>query len=110
MSRTCTRGRLAVGSRDLRTARPTFYCFAVPFVWISTPERQVAGVSMWVSAITRIPPQSIDPTVKNYHWLDLDLALLDAYDHGAEVAVLRDLYGAISEGPGFNVFAYANER
>jgi hypothetical protein len=29
---TCTRGRLAAGSRDLRTARPTFYCYAVPFV------------------------------------------------------------------------------
>jgi hypothetical protein len=23
------------GSRDLRTARATFYCFAVPFVWIT---------------------------------------------------------------------------
>lgn len=37
VSMTCTRGRLAPGSRDLRTARPTFYCYAVPFVWISSP-------------------------------------------------------------------------
>ena len=28
VSMTCTRGRLAPGSRDLRTARNTFYCYA----------------------------------------------------------------------------------
>ena len=43
-------------------------------------------------------------------WLDMDLALLDAYDHDAEIVVLRDLAGAITEGPGFNVFAYVDGR
>ena len=52
----------------------------------------------------------MDPSVKNYHWLDLDLALLDAYDHEAELVVLRDLSGAITEGPGFNVFAHVDGR
>ena len=107
---TCTRGRPAPGSRDLRTARNTFYCYAVPFVWISSPDRQATGASLWISPITRIPPQSVDPSVKNYHWLDLDQALLDAYDHDAELVVLRDLSGAITEGPGFNVFAHADGR
>lgn len=110
VSMTCTRGRLIPGSRDLRTARCTFYCYAVPFVWISSPDRQVAGARLRISAVTRIPPQSVDPAVKNYHWLDLDLALLDAYDHEAELVVLRDLSGAITEGPGFNVFAYVDGR
>ena len=107
---TCTRGRTGAGSRDLRTARSTFYCFAVPFVWISTPEQQATGASMWISEVTRIPPQSVDPAVKNYHWLDLDVALLEAYDHDAQLVVLRDLSGAITEGPGFNVFAYVDGR
>jgi branched-chain amino acid aminotransferase len=110
VSMTCARGRLAPGSRDLRTARNTFYCFAVPFVWISNPDQQATGASMRISQITRIPPQSVDPSVKNYHWLDLDLALLDAYDHDAGLVVLRDLSGAISEGPGFNVFAHVDGR
>jgi branched-chain amino acid aminotransferase len=110
VSMTCTRGRTAAGSRDLRTARNTFYCFAVPFVWISTPEQQAKGASLWVSQVTRIPPQSIDPTVKNYHWLDMDTAQLDAYDRDADLVVLRDLSGAITEGPGFNVFAHVNGR
>ncbi len=110
VSMTCTRGRTAAGSRDLRTARNTFYCFAIPFVWISTPDQQACGTSLWISQVTRIPPQSVDPAVKNYHWLDLDMALLDAYDHDAQLVVLRDLTGAITEGPGFNVFAYVDGR
>jgi branched-chain amino acid aminotransferase len=110
VSMTCTRGRPAPGSRDLRTARNTFYCYAVPFVWISSPDRQAVGASLRISPITRIPPQSVDPSVKNYHWLDLDLALLDAYDHEAELVVLRDLSGAVTEGPGFNVFAHVDGR
>ena len=110
VSMTCTRGRLAAGSRDLRTARNTFYSYAVPFVWISSPERQATGASMWISQVLRIPPQSVDPSVKNYHWLDLDLALLDAYDHHADLVVLRDLSGAITEGPGCNVFAHVDGR
>jgi len=106
VSMTCTRGRMPPGSRDLRTARNSFYCYAVPFIWVSRPEQQEAGARMRISEVTRIPPQSVDPTVKNYHWLDLDLALLDAYDHGDDLVVLRDLSGAVSEGPGYNVFAH----
>jgi len=110
VSMTCTRGRMPPGSRDLRTARSMFYCYAVPFIWISRPDQQETGARMRVSQVTRIPPQSVDPSVKNYHWLDLDLALLDAYDHDADLVVLRDLSGAITEGPGYNVFAYADGR
>ncbi len=110
VSMTCTRGRMAPGSRDLRTARNMFYCYAVPFIWISSPDRQQAGASMRVSEVVRIPSQSVDPSVKNYHWLDLDLALLEAYDHDADLVVLRDLSGAVTEGPGYNVFAYLDGR
>ena len=108
VSMTCTRGRMPPGSRDLRTARSMFYCYAGPFIWISRPEQQEKGARMRISEVTRIPPQSVDPTVKNYHWLDLDLALLDAYDHDADLVVLRDLSGAVSEGPGYNVFAHSD--
>src|SRR4029077_20848099 len=110
VSMTCTRGRMPAGSRDLRTARSMFYCYAVPFIWISRPEQQEAGARMRISEVTRIPPQSVDPTVKNYHWLDLDLALLDAYDDDADLVVLRDLSGAVAEGPGYNVFAHLDGR
>jgi len=105
VSMTCTRGRLPQGSRDLRTARNTFYCYAVPFVWIATPEQQTTGVGLWISDIPRIPPDSVDPLVKNYHWLDMDMALFGAYEHDVQLVVLRDAEDGVTEGPGFNVFA-----
>jgi branched-chain amino acid aminotransferase len=106
VSMTCTRGRLPQGSRDLRTARSTFYCYALPFVWIATPDQQTTtGVGMWISDIPRIPPESVDPLVKNYHWLDMDMALFGAYERDVQLVVLRDADGGVTEGPGFNVFA-----
>jgi branched-chain amino acid aminotransferase len=106
VSMTCTRGRLPQGSRDLRTARNTFYAYALPFVWIATLEQQTTtGVGMWISDIPRIPPDSVDPLVKNYHWLDMDMALFGAYEHDVQLVVLRDREGGVTEGPGFNVFA-----
>jgi branched-chain amino acid aminotransferase len=109
VSMTCTRGRMPPGSRDLRTARNTFYCYAVPFVWIATPEQQTTtGVGLWISDIPRIPPESVDPLVKNYHWLDMDMALFGAYEHDVQLVVLRDREGGVTEGPGFNLFAYVD--
>jgi len=110
VSMTCTRGRAAPGSRDLRTCRNNLYCFAVPYIWVSPEDVQAVGASMWISDMPRIPPESVDPTVKNYHWLDLDMAQFDAYDHDAQLVVLRDLSGAITEGPGYNIFALVDGR
>ncbi|GAA1210459.1 aminotransferase class IV [Rhodoglobus aureus] len=101
----CTRGMAAPGSRDPRDCVNQFYAFAVPFAWVATPEHQKRGLSVHVSSVQRIAPESVDPTVKNYHWLDLVQGLYDAYDHDAETALLSDAEGNVVEGPGFNVFA-----
>jgi branched-chain amino acid aminotransferase len=110
VSMTCTRGRPPAGSRELRACVNNFYCFAIPFVWITTPEQQQTGVSLYVSDIPRIAPESVDPTVKNYHWMDMEMALWEANEHGAPLVVLRDGDGNISEGPGYNVFALHDGR
>lgn len=101
----CTRGLPKPGSRDPREARNAFYAFAIPFVWIADEAKQETGLALHVSERQRIPPRSVDPTVKNYHWLDLTVGLLEAYDAGAETVVLVDGAGNVVEGPGFNVFA-----
>ena len=100
----CTRGQPSPGSRDPRTCRNAFLAFAVPFVWIFSPEQQESGGHLIISQVVRIPPESLDPRVKNFHWGDLTRALFEAYDRGGETAVLVDMDGYISEGPGFNVF------
>ena len=100
----CTRGVPAPGSRDPRLCRNRFFAFAIPFVWIISPERQKEGAHLIVSDVPRIAPASIDPTVKNFHWGDFTQALFQAFDRGGETAVLVDNDGYVSEGPGFNVF------
>ena len=101
----CTRGLPPAGSRDPREARNAFYAFAIPFVWIADERQRSTGLSLHISARERISPRSVDPTIKNYHWLDLTAGLFDAYDAGADTVVLVDPLGNVVEGPGFNLFA-----
>jgi branched-chain amino acid aminotransferase len=58
-----------------------------------------------VSSIERIPPTSVDPTVKNFHWGDLLRGQYEAFECGARLAVLVDGAGNLTEGAGFNLFA-----
>ena len=58
-----------------------------------------------VTDIKRIPPDSVDPTIKNYHWLDLVSGMLTSYDLGHDTAILIDEKNNVSEGPGFNIFS-----
>lgn len=106
----CTRGVPSAGSRDPRKAVNRFIAFAIPFGWIANEEQRARGLHIAVSGVPRIPPQSVDPTVKNYHWLDLVAGIFEAYDRGAENVVLVDLAGNIAEGPGFNLFAVTDGK
>ncbi|MBW2611059.1 MAG: aminotransferase class IV [Deltaproteobacteria bacterium] len=101
----CTRGMPKPGSRDPRECTNRFFAFAIPFVWIANPEKQKKGLHLIVSRLQRIPPESVDPAVKNYHWLDMVMGLFEAYDRGGETAVVVDVQGNLIEGPGFNIFA-----
>jgi branched-chain amino acid aminotransferase len=100
----CTRGVPPRGARDPRLATNRFYAYALPYVWIAPPEKQRAGLDLHVSARQRIAPESVDPTVKNYNWLDLVQSLFDAYDRGRDTSCVVDAAGNVTEGPGFNVF------
>jgi branched-chain amino acid aminotransferase len=106
----CTRGMSPTFSRDPRDAINRFIAFAIPFSWVADPAQRERGLHIAVSKVRRIPPDSIDPTVKNYHWLDLVAGLFEAYDRGAENVVLQDGAGGIAEGPGFNIFAANSGR
>jgi branched-chain amino acid aminotransferase len=106
----CTRGMPAPGSRDPRTCKNRFMAFAIPFVWIADDKLRAQGLNLLVSQHQRIPPESVDSRIKNYHWLDMVMGLFEAYDAGADSAVLVDASGNLVEGPGFNVFARCGER
>ncbi len=106
----CTRGVPPPGSRDPRECENNLFAFAVPFVWIADPERQERGLHATISRVQRIGPESVDPTVKNYHWLDLELGLYEAYERGGETVILVDRADNVVEGPGFNVFTVKDAR
>ncbi len=96
-----TRGLPKPGSRDPRTCTNQLFAFAIPFVWITKPQN---GLHLIVSNKQRIPAESVDPVIKNYHWLDLVMGLFEAYDRGGETTAVVDSQGNILEGPGFNIF------
>jgi branched-chain amino acid aminotransferase len=100
-----TRGHSPTFSRDPRDAVGNFIAFAIPFGWIANEEQRQRGLDVAISSVPRIPPDSVDPTVKNYHWLDLVAGMFEAYDQGRENVVLVDGAGNVTEGPGFNLFA-----
>jgi branched-chain amino acid aminotransferase len=106
----CTRGRPAPGSRDPRTCTNRFMAFAIPFVWIADPDKQRRGIDVVIGSPQRIPAASVDPRIKNYHWLDFVMGLFEAYERGAETVLLTDGAGQVTEGPGFNVFAVFGRR
>jgi branched-chain amino acid aminotransferase len=88
-----------------------FYALAIPYVWIVKPEDQEIGTHLIIAKNTfRISPTSFDPTVKNFHWGDLTRGLFEAYDRGGSTVVLLDAEGHVTEGPGFNIFVYYNNR
>ncbi len=99
-----TRGQPPWGSRDPRQAVNRFHAFAVPYVWIANEAQRARGLNVQISDVQRIPPASVDPTAKNYHWNDLTMGLLGALDAGADTVLLIDAAGNVVEGPGFNVF------
>jgi len=105
-----TRGMPRPGSRDPRHCQNQFFAFAIPFVWIADPETQERGLHLVISNVRRIPPESVDPTVKNYHWMDLIKGIYEAYDRGGETVVLVDENDNVTEGPGFNIFVYKDGR
>ncbi len=82
-----------------------FYAYVTPYSFIFDDDTRRRGAHVNVSAsYERISPRSVDPTAKNFHWMDMKLSLLDAYEKGAEWSVLANSEGNLTEAPGCNVF------
>ena len=77
-------------------------------MWIANAEQRARGFRLRISRRERIAKESIDPRIKNFHWIDLTLGLYEAYEHGDEMVVLIDRHGNLTEGPGINLFMLRN--
>jgi len=103
-----TRGDPSGSSKDLRTCKNRFIAWAAPYYNIVSDEQMENGLPIIVSKVQRIPPESVDPTVKNFGRLDFCDALMEAYGRGCDHAVLLNAQGEVTEGRGWNIFTYRN--
>ena len=103
----CSRGKPKIpGSRDPRDCENHFFAWCVPYVHVVQPEIIDQGATAWISQnVYRIPEESVNPRVKNYHWGDFTQGIFEAKDNKYETVILLDFDGNVTEGPGFNVFA-----
>ncbi|RAH66731.1 aminotransferase class IV [Aspergillus aculeatinus CBS 121060] len=99
-----TRGLKGVRGTDPKDIHNRIYMFIQPYVWVMEPEVQpVGGSAIIARTVRRVPPGSIDPTVKNLQWGDLVRGLHEAADRGATYPFLTDGDTNLTEGSGFNV-------
>ena len=103
----CSRGKPKIaGSRDPRDCDNHFFAWCVPYVHVIKPEVVEQGATAWIAQNAyRIPENSVNPLVKNYHWGDFTQGIFEAKDKNYETVILLEYDGNVTEGPGFNVFA-----
>src|SRR3546814_11838690 len=85
-----------VCSSDL-LMRNRYIAYAIPWIDVIPVDVQERGAHLIVAKTPRIPSESVDPTVKNYHWGDLVRAMFEAEAAGADNAVLLDRDGHVTE-------------
>lgn len=106
---TVTRGMPPMGRNEMifpEKFENRFYGMAIPFVFMFGDDQRARGVDVIVSRERiRIPSRAVDPKAKNFHWLDMQMALFEAGERGAEWAVLPDAEGYLTEATGANIFA-----
>ncbi|MGZ4766301.1 MAG: aminotransferase class IV, partial [Ilumatobacteraceae bacterium] len=106
-----TRGKFQSPTvRDPRLCKNTLMTFAMPYIWIIPPARQLEGIDLAVAkGNRRTPPEAVDPRMKNFNWLDLQRGLFEGLDRGSDTSVLCTPDGRLSEGPGFNLFVVGDD-
>lgn len=99
-----TRGvPLSGNPRDLANCATNVFAYVKPYYGFN--KENAATVCL---AKTVFRNDSIDQTMKNFCWNDLNLAQWEAINLGFDTAVLLSRDGYLTEGPGFNVGVISN--
>ena len=100
-----TRGQLIGGDRSNPKYVNQFYAFVTPYSFILNDATRIRGANLRVSErYQRISAAAVDPTAKNFHWMDMKLSIFEALGSNADWSVLTDGNGHLTEAPGSNVF------
>ena len=105
VTRGLPKGNGPVDRKDFLAFENQFYAYVVDYGFICDDAQRTAGADIMVSKkYKRIPPSSVDPTAKNFHWMDMKLALFEANGKGYDWTILLDAQGNLTESPGANIF------
>jgi branched-chain amino acid aminotransferase len=100
-----TRGQMENDDRSRPRYVNRFYAFVTPYSFILHDDTRTRGASLVISEqFERISPRAVDPTAKNFHWMDMKLSIFEALRAGADWSVLTDGKGNLTEAPGCNIF------
>lgn len=99
-----TRGSPSSTHKDLRTCNNRLMVWALPFYSVTSDEERRDGCDIIIADTMRIPPESVNPRVKNFCRMDFVGALFEAYSKNVKYAVLLDTDGNVTEGRGWNIF------
>ena len=105
-----TRGVPDSGHKDLRSCQNRLMAWAVPYYSVVSDVEMRDGCDIVVAETLRIPPEAVNPRIKNYGRLDFVAAMFEAYEKDARYAVLLDGEGNVTEGRGWNIFALREGR
>ena len=101
-------GKSRARSVDPDSFENRFYAFVLPLSYnniIGGDGQRTRGMDIMISRdYIRIPPNSVSPLAKNFHWLDMQMSLFEAGDQGKEWSVLTGADGFLTEAPGANIF------
>jgi branched-chain amino acid aminotransferase len=104
-----TRGkgpRPILGKGDIVT--PTVIIFAVPPVYVVSPEKIKKGAKAISSLLKRSHHISIDPRVKSLNYQSSALMRIEARKLGADEGIGYDYEGYVTEGSAENIFVIKN--
>jgi branched-chain amino acid aminotransferase len=86
---------------------PTVIVAAFPFGPHARPSGQ--GVRAKIVSTRRIPPQCLDPKIKQANYLNEIFAKQEAINSGMDEALMLDVDGFLAEAPAANIFLVKDE-
>jgi len=99
------------GEKDINALETQCYVYAIPYLWVFSPIKQIHGIDAVIArTVRRSPTNVMDASIKNFQWGDLTRGILEAQDRGVRTAFLLDSDGFVTEGPGFNVLIVKHDQ
>lgn len=100
----CTRGVKSTPYQDPRVTVGPATIVIIPEHKLPTPETVEQGLALFTTHVRRATPDTLDPKLNAHSKLNDILACIQAYQAGADEALMLDPQGYVAEGTGENIF------